>query len=517
LCFLGPFRRIPQRYKKRSVTSILKALEHRGPLRGSDLARHLTSAGVGPATARKRIQRAMPPVHRLTRIRLPHNETFLYLASQFQSPVFWEALLAAFDTTGSAYGVAVRAIEGRGGVVEARRFDVVSGSPLAPLRGHATSATIRRALEEVGMLRSVKIPSVGECLELVTMPVARNFGSIRANALAEEILLAAVANWARDIGLVSYDKVATRGPQAVLPTMGKFGWDLSGPIYAKPFVSVRRTKPFPGFFVADVALGSRLDLPHIRYFINKCIVQDSMKNRRPFMAALIAHDFAPDALREGKKSGVLMATPAALLGTDVALALRGLVDALTNAASRIRNDPELLGQLFGRLGRIEGAAMNLRGPLFELIVAYSVGKLEPGEVDVGRLAVDPRNGETADIDVLRLVPGEAHCYECRGKLADADLRVDEVADWLERQVPRMSAWLDSTHPNRTKLFELWTTARFATEAIDYMRCRADMTKHYALQWKDGPEVRQFVERVRERRLVDALNEHFLRHPLVTRR
>jgi len=58
--------------------------------------------------------------------------------------------------------------------------------------------------------------------------------------------------------------------------------------------------------------------------------------------------------------------------------------------------------LFSTLGRIEGAAANLRGALFEMIVGFLVREREGNTIDIGERVSDPGTGRSAEMDVRRI-------------------------------------------------------------------------------------------------------------------
>lgn len=119
------------------------------------------------------------------------------------------------------------------------------------------------------------------------------------------------------------------------------------------------------------------------------------------------------------------------------------------------------------LTEIEGAAGNLRGILFELMVAHLVRQDNAGSIDMGRKAYDPQTHDEADIDIL-LVKGKNRCvaYECKGKNPGGSVTLAEVEDWL-RRLPIFRKYIrsrDSLSEAQIK-FELWTSGEFEPDAL----------------------------------------------------
>jgi hypothetical protein len=96
----------------------------------------------------------------------------------------------------------------------------------------------------------------------------------------------------------------------------------------------------------------------------------------------------------------------------------------------------LVGELFDKLSSIEGAASNLRGALFEMLVGHCVQKCEDGLIDIGKRLVDKATGKEADVDVFRVKEHrEVWCYECKGHQPTEIVGLLAVQHWLTDRVP----------------------------------------------------------------------------------
>lgn len=169
------------------------------------------------------------------------------------------------------------------------------------------------------------------------------------------------------------------------PKYSTFRFHLCGPSYLRPIRQHTEKQLKPGFFVADVILGTRLDEDGVSAFIRKCTTLSNLRGTRPFLPMLISDGFAPEALKACRSHGIMATTPATLFGEDVAKALADLMDTLTNAAAVAASSPDQLEKLFQKLSGIEGSAGNLRGALFELLVGHMVRQLEGGSIDIGAI------------------------------------------------------------------------------------------------------------------------------------
>jgi hypothetical protein len=125
-----------------------------------------------------------------------------------------------------------------------------------------------------------------------------------------------------------------------------------------------------GFFVADIIYGD-LDSKSIQSYLTKVQRCRNMRNTRPFLAMLIAERFDKEGFRLAKQAGVMATTVSNLLGKDISTLLSSLLNTLNRAGAIAAANPEKINELFKGLTRIEGAAINIRGVMFEMLVATS--------------------------------------------------------------------------------------------------------------------------------------------------
>jgi hypothetical protein len=257
-----------------------------------------------------------------------------------------------------------------------------------------------------------------------------------------------------------------------------------------------------------------LDHHSIQFFIRKVQMLRASSNSGDALAILVAPGFTGAALTSGHAAGVVLATPENLFGHKVGAAIQSLVETLKNAAAIATTNPEKLAKLIDDLSEIEGAAGNLRGVLFELITAY-LARLDAVSVDIGITAFDSETGERADIDVLK-VRNKAECIgiECKGKHPGGVVTDTEVADWL-RRIPTFRAHLISEQRFREAAisFEIWTTGTFTADALALLEAEKLNRTRTPIDWKDGTQVAQIAKTAKEKKIREALYQHFLRHPL----
>ncbi len=481
------------------------------------VAKHLIAQGFSEAAARKAIQRVQDPIHKLSGIVLPNRQRIVYLKHEYRTQTFWDQLFTVLTETESIYGIALAGMQACGGSIPQEHFARISGAPKR-LKGQVSSERVLSVLCSVGLLEIVTYDHLGPVVQFADrtgLPV-QPYSRLRARLTAEAVLVTTLANWMRKNGLASYGKVTIREADT-LPDYGSYSWDLTAPTYLRPLTNKTKTKVDPGFITADILLGEEITEVQARYFIRKATNVAARPTMRPSLSFLLATRFHADAWAAGRASGFVFTTPALLFGDEVGNALVELVNVLSKAGASASTNPETIGDLFAKLGRIEGAAANLRGPLFEMIVGHSVRKVEGGSIDIGVNAVT-RQG-MAEIDVL-LVKGtdEVRVYECKGYSASNQVTGGEIDRWLGTSIPRIYQWLrEQIRFQGSDIgFEFWTSGSFSPEAIALLERHARQTRKYAIGWRDGPQVEEYVTRTRNGRLVDVFREHYRNHPLTFR-
>ncbi|WP_375284779.1 NERD domain-containing protein [Marinicauda pacifica] len=493
-----------------SIENILNDL---GPSVSSELAVALSERlKISSAAARQRLSRARGSVRRLAGIPFPRNARFMYLERQFGSPEYWNRLANTLIANNSALGYAIAALRQNGGMVPARQFPIVSGSPVRQLK-HLSAATVLQRLTDVGLVKTIPVDGIGECVALVQDEEYYEGGiaEMRARLITEEILLSAVRDWLRKLGIASYNAISTRIDQK-LPQVGTFVWDLSGPSYLGAVVQFTSDgKPKPGFVACDVNLASDITLSGAAPFIRKCATLRALRNVSPCIQILVADRFQKDALVALRSAGIIATTPNSLFGQDIADALRELTSVLTSAAYSAFH-PEQFDHLFHTLGRISGATNQLRGALFEYMVADVVKRSNPGDVTMNRVFKVPDRGE-AEIDVLTIQQNQRIlAIECKGYSPRAIIPDDLFKRWLQHNVPTAYAYVRK-HPEWQNLpahFEFWTSAPISTEMLALFEDAKATIKpsRYTISLRGPKEVSQACLDTGEKSLIDAYNNHF---------
>ena len=502
-----------------AVESVLQEI---GPCVSSRLVEALMQKlGLSPAAARQRVSRNTS-IKRLAFLPFPRNARFVYLQADYGSPKFWEALAKDLLENTISHGGALAALLARGGMMLRSHFDIACGAPAAQ-KGHLSPAAILDRLQQANLVQALDIPGVGPCVQLSQQvaPESYEVSRMQARLRTEEILLLAIKSWARTLGLVSYNLVALRDedPSGKQPKVGTFHWDMTAPSYLGPMVEWIASKPKPGFLVCDVLLGTAVNETHLKPFINKCRTLRMLKGVGRCLQIFVAEGYEPEAFQLAKANGIVPATTESLFGREVAAGLVQLSDLLADAFPRAGN-VETLNQIFSSLARIEGAATNLRGALFEFIVAEIVRRTDAiTELRMNEMFRDG-NGRQAEVDVLASKASkEVRFIECRGYKPDGTLPDAYVERWLDDRIPllRDAALAHPLWRGYRLKFELWTTGNLS----DAMRARIQKVQQtvsagkYKIEVFEKDAIQALCRKAGGGSLQKTLDEHFFEHPLAT--
>jgi hypothetical protein len=497
------------------VTDILK---REGPCLSSTVLGILVSEHkLSPEAARQRVKRRPSNIRSLDHLPFPRNAKFLFLQSEYGAPVFWRGLTKALEDSSPAYAAALAALTERGGILPRRHFPIASGAPVKQ-QGHMSSETILQRLIDAKLLEEFDVPGIGVCIGYARNDLAyfaTQIEQMKARLIVETIMLEAVKNWARNLGLGSFHKFMIRD-EGQLPRVGTFAWDLTAPSYIAPLRGKSDTgKPNPGFLACDMLLGKVITEAGVQPFLRKCATLQSLKNIGRCMAIFVANGYSPKALGAARRAGILAASPESLFGSEVAEAFVELTKILTGAANAAV-DPEKFDWLFKKLGKIEGVALSLRGVLFEFVVGDLVRKLWGAQVELNSKFRES-GVEVAEVDVVAVLSNRRiHFIECKGQAPHQTVDDDEVKKWLTKRIPIVREQA-LKHPEWKHLemhFELWTSGILSDGAAALIKDAQQKISpnKYIVVHRNAEHIGELAKELNDETLKRVIRTHFLEHP-----
>lgn len=492
-------------------------LTNHGPGLTSGLIEAMTKSGLSPAAARQRITRAQATYTRLAGIRFAKNARFIYLEDQYGGPDFWNAIERAFKASGPSYWGAVVGLKARGGRCPKSMFPSVCGAPLARNRQLSPDRILER-LCAIRLLEEEIDAATGETY-VQFRPHSyhkMSYARLKALLIAETVTLQAVRQWARCMGFGSYGKFQIRG-EGDLPVVSGVAWDITAPSYMRPLVSARAGALKPGFFACDVNLNGPLKEDAVALFVRKHDMASAPQNVAPILPFLIGEVFTPAGFDLARKAGIIATTVSDLFGTEVGKALRDLIDLLSDTGATAAVNPEHLYNVMAALTRIEGAADNLRGALFELAIGSLVKDIESGYLLTGQTLKDYKTGQSAEIDVLLHNKSENQLLviECRSKIPGAHVGTTDIEKWYSDRVPLIERLLrqDRHYVDSKIRFELWSNGFFADNALAWLQAQSTVFPKHSIGWKQGDALKEYAKDASSAAIRKILNEHYFLHPM----
>lgn len=494
---------------------VVNALRQLGPCLSTDLTDYLIkNFGLTSTAARQRVSRAPAEVKRLAHLPFQRKARFLYLESDYASPWYWESLYKAIYSTKGAYARALGAVDARD-ILPLEHFRIACGAPIAQKK-HISADTVLERLVSANVLVTETMPGLGKCVmskrtfEALTSGEGDLIARTRSRFIAEGILLESVREWLRRLAFASYNSVKVRtGVEVSAPKVGTFTWDLTAPSYVAGLTTRQKDKVKPGLVVCDLLLNNEALPQHVEPFIYKVKSLQALKNVGRAMFIFVAQSYEIEAFKALRTAGVVPATPESLFGKDIAEAFRDLIGTLTNAAMGSL-DPAKFDDLFNKLGKLEGAAGNMRGAFFELLVAEIVRKTSPTQVQLNKICTG-KDG-TAEVDVWELKDGiVARMIECKGMAPGALVDDEEIGLWLTKRINRVRQHLLKQGWKDPKpRFELWTSGILSATALDRIdKTRRANAAQYDLVVVGPVELREAVKAVNDPPLQKVLEQHFL--------
>lgn len=500
---------------------LIDLLKKNGPMLSSDLSKLLESKyGLNPEAARKRVERGFPGMTRLNHIVFPHRARFTYLQEDYGSPYFFDNLMEALKKTRSTYFAALQALGLRGNVMPRKHFLIACGAPVAQKK-HISAESLLERLLKATLVKEVTLPSGESCVVRCDyhqmLDVTSLWAKMKGRLVAEKVTLLAVKDWSRNLGMVSYDSVETREDEGseALPKVGTFNWDLAGPSYLFPMREHVNNTLKPGFFVCDLALNGRVNVDQLAGFVSKCVTLRSLRKVGKCLQIFVAESYDNEAFALLKEKGIIPATTESLFGRDVALALKSLCTMLSDTAKLTQN-PEVLDKIFNDLSRIEGAASNLRGSLFEFAVAQIARSTFLGYSQEMNRIVKDSIGAEAEIDVLaQRMNHEVVFIECKGIHPISTLSDDEVVKWLDKRIPVIRGFVKahSEWANIHHRFEMWTSGKLSENAIAMVQAAQAKSPKLEIQIRDAEYVLAQASASNDAGLLKTYRQHFVTHPM----
>lgn len=450
-----------------------------GPSLSSEIKYELMNNNISDVAARKQISRANGNIFRLRNFTLPRNESFLYLKDQYQSPQFYQKLYEALIKVNSITGYVLSVMDCLGGIVSLKKFYTFAPVDYASKKVLITK--IKEKLLNINFIQE-EINSNGEqFLKINPLFYATNRKISIVQEEKQLLSVITVEDFFKKNSFGSYNKFEQYG------NFSGYLWDITCPSYLLPFRKIVNKKINPGFLVADILPEKNISESQVKYFIEKIENLTHKKNVSPFLPFLIGEHFSEDALKLLREKGVCVSVFDNLLGRSTADLLREVISTMEECKSKITGDNS--GKIEKVLKSIlvyEGKTINIKGSLFEMLVANITYILTNGFIKIGK--VIDLNGEKAEIDIFcEKGLSEFLIIEC--KAHKANITKDEIDRWKNR-ISLIYKWIQSIndYKNRAVTFEYWCTSDYDKDSLVLLQSMKNCKK-YKVEYKNFNDIK----------------------------
>ncbi len=232
------------------MTTIEQLLRDQGPMLSSDLISNMTEANLTNEAIRKRISRLKSPVTKLGGFFID-NQSFFYLEEQFEKQEYFEALRISFQKAAKRYYAVIKALEFHNGYIKKIQLASFTFSPVSNLKTHKNISNIVEELVKLNVL--IEDDEYYKLNTYISIGGNDNFRHHKGVELAKEIVLLQFYDWARKIGLVSYESGKFHSE------FSKLQWGFVCPSYVSGILKkFEDNKIKPAFVFADVLIGNSI-------------------------------------------------------------------------------------------------------------------------------------------------------------------------------------------------------------------------------------------------------------------
>lgn len=476
------------------MTPFEKMLRKSGPLTSSELATRLAKAeGIPVNTVSQRISRTQA-IQQLKGF-LRSRQSICYLQEHATKGELLDAVSLIMRDYGRKYWYTLNAVKLHGGTISRKYLESYTNYPILPLRGHVPFEKVMQRFVSEGILvfSGDNYHFSPQFTRLIPNELAR-----KTIELIKDKTIDDFHSLIRNTGLISYHSGKP------FSEFGKFQWAMTGPSYVHGVQATGK----PGFLVADIILGRPFFKDDVLFFVDKLKHIESFKSARRLLPFLLVDDLDAEALQHLKAHGVIVGFIGELFGQRYAAALRELFTVLNNAGASLKSNPDKYLDLIQELKKYnEGLANNIRGTLFEFVVAH-IHREQCQSIDLGREII--ANSSRHDMDVMATYADKVLVAECKATKALVD--EDMVEQWLTNKIPAFRQWIQSQEIlNKKEIqFEYWSISGFTDGAETLLREASASSKKYTVSYFDGTDARKHAIRMKNKKLKEALDNFFLK-------
>jgi hypothetical protein len=483
------------------VTNVEIILVREGPMLSGDLAKLVSDENViSLDAAKKQVSRAADPVKRVTGFFI-NNQSFYFLESHLQDGSYIVGIKLALKTSAKRVFAVLKALENNRGFLAETELPAFMFSPIGNLVGHKRSDIVINEALKLDLIK--KEGDFYKLNEVYFRKSQVDFKYYKGVEVAKNFILNQFIDWARMIGLVSFDT------PSLYSEFSKFQWAFTAPSYIGTLPHYNNGSLKPAFVLADILIGNEATEDDVLFFVEKIKILKAQRNFSPIIPFLIVDRLSLEALNLLKQNGVVIGFVYKLFGNGYIDLIRSLINTVANAGAILKSNPDEFISLMEKISNLtDGKTNNLRGDIFELAVGYYHARL-CNNFDVSKkIYIDSWPYE---LDVFAVYPDHVNVAECKG--LKRPLTLTEVDAWLIKNV-KVRSWIElqEAYNNKRHVFELWSTGGFEDDAFAKLQI-AGKAKRYDIKFYDQPGIIGKAKEIANSKFLSILNQYFLKEPV----
>lgn len=484
------------------MDSIQSILKKNGPMLSGKLGEKLsTMERINLETARQRIRRAKLPIRKL-KLGYINNQSFVYLEEHFNTYKYWNAMRLSLKVASKAYYALLNSCFFHSGFAMKSQLPAYGFSPVKKLTRHYPSSLIIDELVENNLINEFDNKTFEINDKLFSQ---KNYNRFKGIEIAKKHIMQDFSNWVRNINLGSYD---TGKHLSSLAEFGKLQWGFTSPSYINGLKKWSGGKLLPGFIVADILVGGKINRIDAEFFLQKIEIARQQKKVRPFMPFLICDNIEEKAFNRLRSRGVVIGRVTELFGNSYAKALQLLIETVADATNIVNTDPDKFVALCEKISTLDDKFGNMKGDLFEFVVGYFYSR-EHAPLEIGKIIKIAGTGKSAEIDVFVNGSNVLKIVEC--KAYKSPLGELKVKKWLTGRIPVIRKWILSQDDYMKKdlVFELWSTSGFDNKALKLLKKHTKIVKKYEIKYLDKSDITAEFKRTKDPKFINLLTNYFI--------
>lgn len=430
--------------------------------------------GITEINARKRIQRLPESIYKIKGI-CKDNQSILYHKDKWGDEEFYDGLIDVLRVNANQHYLIINSLKLHDGTILKEKLASFTASPILHKKGHKSFESVLNDLKNLRLIE--------ESTTHYSLSGYANINEKRAKAVntLQAITIAHFHEWARNIGLISYDSARFDSE------FSRYQFCMVATSYIKSLFSKSGAKLIPAFVLADIVLNRNITEVDIQFLIKK-LQNISMQNQSAkFIPFLLVGSHNSDVYHALKSNGIVVGNIDELFGKKYSETIFGILNLIENAGAVLKNNPDQYIKLIENIEKLAvGKTYNLKGDLFEMAVGLFHGQ-QCQSLEISKNI--HYNSKHREIDVYAVYQDKVIFAECKGY----NYPIDDgyIDEWLSAKIPVIRDWaLSCESLNGKKIqFEIWCTGGFTEESTNKLVTAKEKTKKYSIDSFDLDKMR----------------------------